>query len=382
MRAAVDLAVAGPGAAALSHILNIASTVTAAPNGLIVMRDGKRHRILAVKGFARLRAGMELPFRAGQDLAYRGPAVVHNAASLAVFEREGPVPPWQWMATMPIPVATHPNIFSLICFDMREGVSRPPDLLANLGLLAPGIAHIIELLNLLGEETARGRIPAKASAAATSDGPLFDFAASPGVASPSPQSFLIAGQEDAVPRDADGDAIVIAFLRETLIASVRYLQRGGMGYHALRRWRSAVKPWQMLAITQLKQARSAAFADMVAAEMADAADKLFGRGSAHVVAAVPCGHSGSNCMAEMIARRVATALDLEFVEAFEQLAVTGSSHPRRNARRPAMRARTAVTAPVLLIDDIATSGSHIAEAKRHLREASPAVFPLVWLAAN
>ena len=42
--------------------------------------------------------------------------------------------------------------------------------------------------------------------------------------------------------------------------------------------------------------------------------------------------------------------------------------------------RTAPTVPILLIDDVATSGAHIEEAAVLLRAAAPAVLPLVWIA--
>lgn len=377
--AAFNLAITGPGSAALSHILNVASHLTAAPSALIVARTGKRHLLLAVKGFARLHAGMELPFEFGHELAYRGPLIVSDTAALAVYRRDEPAPPWRWMAAVPVHLPAFPGSIALVCSDHREKVSRPADILSNLSLLAPGIAHIIELLGLLASETERWQSAERDSRAPEASAPLFAFAESR-VASPPPPAFASDRKEASDDGALQGAAVVRNFLTESLVSNVRFLQRDGLGFHALRRWRAPIKQWQLLAVKQLKQARDPLFADMIADEVAESAVTLHGRGSAACVAAVPCGHSGSGCLSEMIAKRVAERLDLPFVEAFEPIAVKGSSHPRRNASRPAMRSALTIREPVLLVDDIATTGSHIVEAKRRLRETSPAVFPLVWLA--
>lgn len=380
LQAAIDLAITGPGAAALSHILNVAATLTAAPSALILVRQGKQTKLLAVKGFSRLHAGMVVPIAQGHDLAYRGPAIISDAAALSVFQRIGHAPPWQWMAAIPIPLTTHPGSVALVCCDVRDKVSRPPDILANLGLLAPGVAHVIELLGLLASETNRWQAECTSGPALPQDAPLFDFA-SARVSAPPPDPFVAGSSEEDRPPSSGGSGVVRDFLDATLVRNVRFLQRDGMGFHALRRWRAAIKQWQLLAIKQLKQVRDPDFADMIATEMADAAEKLHGSGSATCVAAVPCGHSGSHCLSDMIGRRVAARLAVPFVEAFAPIDVRGTSHPRRNAARPAMRVANRIDKPVLLVDDIATTGSHIAEARRRLGETSPAVFSLAWLAA-
>jgi predicted amidophosphoribosyltransferase len=86
-------------------------------------------------------------------------------------------------------------------------------------------------------------------------------------------------------------------------------------------------------------------------------------------------------LAARLAAAVAKRLNLPHIAAFADLPRTGGSHPRGNTRRPAMQLTQPVTEPVLLIDDVATSGAHLAEAAIALKEGgAPAVLPLVWIA--
>jgi predicted amidophosphoribosyltransferase len=76
-------------------------------------------------------------------------------------------------------------------------------------------------------------------------------------------------------------------------------------------------------------------------------------------------------------------LGLEFVDAFETLSVEGrSSHPKSNLNRSRMRLKTKVPGPVLLVDDVATSGSHIGEAAVALRQNGTVTMPIVWIGPN
>jgi adenine/guanine phosphoribosyltransferase-like PRPP-binding protein len=175
--------------------------------------------------------------------------------------------------------------------------------------------------------------------------------------------------------------VVADFLHDTLIMQKRLLRRGPVPYHALRRWRATIKDSQMSALKALKRHPSSHFVDAVAEELAGAAASLFGERTMSAVTAVPCGNSGPDCLAARLAAAVAKRLNLPHIAAFADLPRTGGSHPRGNTRRPAMQLTQPVTEPVLLIDDVATSGAHLAEAAIALKEGgAPAVLPLVWIA--
>ncbi len=186
--------------------------------------------------------------------------------------------------------------------------------------------------------------------------------------------------EDAARSRQDPPGVVSEFLLSTLIRQKRLLRRGPVAYHALARWRSAVKDTQIAALKALKRDSGDLFLAAVVEEMAQAAGTLFGRETFQAVTHVPCGNSGPFCLAARLAPLLADRLGVGLVDAFEPLPPSGGSHPRGNTRRAGMVLRTAPQVPVLLIDDVATSGAHIEEAAMLLRAAAPAVLPLVWIA--
>ena len=180
---------------------------------------------------------------------------------------------------------------------------------------------------------------------------------------------------------ADSPRVVSDFLLSTLVRQRRLMRRKGISYHALARWRSAIRDHQIAALRALKADPGDHFVDQVAQELADGARGLFGRETFRAITAVPCGHGGENCLSARLGRAVAAALDLPWIECFAPLPIDGSSHPRTNIARPPMQRIAAPDMPILLIDDVATSGAHIEEAARKLLETAPAVLPLAWIAA-
>ena len=182
--------------------------------------------------------------------------------------------------------------------------------------------------------------------------------------------------------DSPGEraSVTCDFLLSTLIPAQRLRRRGRTDYHTLMRWRSAIKESQIAALRALKRDPPATLVDRVAQEIATAATSLFGRDTARAVAAVPCGHSGPGCLSERVGRAVAERMGAPFRKPFEPLLGRGSSHPKSNTRRAPIRLVQRVDEPVLLVDDVATSGVHLDQAARALRAHAPAVFPLVWIA--
>lgn len=186
--------------------------------------------------------------------------------------------------------------------------------------------------------------------------------------------------EDAARPRTDSPGVVSEFLLSTLIRQKRLLRRGPVAYHALARWRSAVKDTQLAALKALKRDPGDMFLAAVADEMVKAAGTLFGRETFQAVAHVPCGNSGPNCLAARLSALIAVRLGVKLIDAFEVLPPSGGSHPRGNVRRASMVLKNAPSVPVLLIDDVATSGAHVEEAATLLRATAPAVLPLVWIA--
>ena len=187
-------------------------------------------------------------------------------------------------------------------------------------------------------------------------------------------------RENGIVASMDSPGVVSEFLLTTLIRQKRLLRRGPVAYHAIARWRASVKDTQIAALKALKRDPKDLFLNTVVDELALAAGALFGSQTFRAITHVPCGNSGPQCLAAQLAQRLAIKLNVEFIDAFEPIPPSGGSHPRGNLRRQAMKLRTAPTVPILLIDDVATSGAHIEEAAVLLRAAAPAVLPLVWIA--
>lgn len=184
-------------------------------------------------------------------------------------------------------------------------------------------------------------------------------------------------------REGGGESpmVVSRFLLDTLVRQPRVRRRGTTRYHVLMRWRRDLQDVQVAALRALKSDPPATFVRDVAQQLAAEAVSLFGRDTYRRIVPVPCGNSGPCCLSVQLASATAQILGLPMVTAFAPIPVRGSSHPRRNAGRPAMTLAEPVTEPVLLIDDVATSGAHLAEAAtRLLAGGAPAVLPLVWIA--
>jgi hypothetical protein len=179
---------------------------------------------------------------------------------------------------------------------------------------------------------------------------------------------------------SDGAGPVSRFLDETLVPAQRLLRRNETSYVSVRRWRSSIRKHQIAALRALKSDLPDTFVAATAAELARAVRAVYGSPEACVVVPVPCGHSGPGCFSGKLAHALAAELGVTAVDAFEPIAVAkGSSHPRQNGARPSMRLARTVDCPVILVDDVATSGSHIDEAASLLRQSAPSVWPVVWI---
>lgn len=179
----------------------------------------------------------------------------------------------------------------------------------------------------------------------------------------------------------DGAGPLSRFLLDTLVRSQRLKRRRETSYIALRTWRTPIKDYQISALKALKDENPTGFVSAVADELAEAVKSVFGDLSKCVVVPVPCGSSGPDCLACRLATGLARRINVPMVRAFQQIETPiGNSHPRRNSRRGRMKLIETIEQPVILVDDVVTSGSHIDEAATILRETSPQVWSVVWIA--
>jgi hypothetical protein len=177
--------------------------------------------------------------------------------------------------------------------------------------------------------------------------------------------------------------VTAEFILKTLVPARRMTTRNGVSYTTTAKWRSAIKDWQIVALRALKKQPPPALLEAAAQKVLQAAHDLVGKGGFTSVVSVPCGHSGPGCFSSLLAQAIASIAGVRCIPLFEDMCLAGSSHPRTNATRPKMRMSGQVdpSERVLLVDDVATSGAHIAEATNLLRQAGCAVLPIAWIGA-
>lgn len=341
---------------AINRLLEIGSHIADAPDAMLTCRKTGDDYIVASRGlpFGGSRTLPALPQT--ERLFFDGPIIVEDIAThplLAKHPLATRPPGWRWAVVVPVRLPGLPDLIALTIGDQNHR-ERPIDMTERLRRLAEIVADELQLMiELVAQATGH------------------DTVADAALPFPHP----------ALSSDGEDPAVVTRFLVETLIAQQRLLSRGPISYHGVRRWRAPLKPWQLAALKLLKEQPPRALLDVASLDLADTAVALFGADTIKAVTNVACGHSGSGCFAEQLAQAVAVRLNVPYERAFADLPVSGSSHPARNRRRPALSCIASFDVPVLLIDDVATSGAHIAEATTVLRQGAPAVFPLAWIAA-
>lgn len=153
---------------------------------------------------------------------------------------------------------------------------------------------------------------------------------------------------------------------------------------ACRAWRWSTKAADLAAFRQAKRDGAEGVVEAAAAEIALLLRRLSGALPGWTVTCVPCGNSGtSECFSKRLGRAVGGALGLPFEEMFEdRLVEGGSSHPQRYSRLQPLEWRAKPAGPVLLVDDVATTGLHVAEALGALRGEGVTAIAAVWISGD
>jgi predicted amidophosphoribosyltransferase len=180
-----------------------------------------------------------------------------------------------------------------------------------------------------------------------------------------------------------GENATAEFLLETLVQRRALRGRKDVSYVTLRSWRNSIRAHQIKALKAIKRNAPQMLAGEIAAEMRDDIRSLFGASGFRAVVPMPCGHSApGRCLSDAVARSLAKELELPAVHALALSPETGSSHPKANVKRQPMRLLAPVEGPVLLIDDVATSGRHIEEATLLLRGRGAGVLAIAWVGGD
>lgn len=160
--------------------------------------------------------------------------------------------------------------------------------------------------------------------------------------------------------------------------------RGDVSWVACRAWRWSSKRADLAAFRAAKRAAVPAVVEAAAGDVARLVRRLAGGLSGWTVTAVPCGNSGTEeCFGKRLGRATAAELGLPFAQIFEdRLVEGGSSHPRRFDRLGPLTWRERPAGPVLLVDDLATTGLHVAQALGALRGEGCAALAVVWISGE
>lgn len=156
--------------------------------------------------------------------------------------------------------------------------------------------------------------------------------------------------------------------------------RDDVRYLVVRRWRACTKAEDLQAFRAAKQRLDPDLIAAAAVEVFELLSAVLGSLKGLVITNVPCGHSGRpDCFGKLLAREVAMRAGLPWVQAFADRLAPGSSHPRRNLTLPPIRLVRRPNEMTVVVDDLATTGFHLAEAVTALRERRAPALGIAWL---
>ncbi len=120
-----------------------------------------------------------------------------------------------------------------------------------------------------------------------------------------------------------------------------------------------------------------------AGDVSDTIGLMFGPMTGWTISTTAVGHSRHpDSFAVRLARLVARRRQRPFAKIFDDRFVTGVSHPKEFRDLPPLRLRWRRKSPILLVDDVATSGWHLEEALTLLRDRGIQAFGIVWISGT
>jgi hypothetical protein len=182
-------------------------------------------------------------------------------------------------------------------------------------------------------------------------------------------------------RSADqGEEPSLRFLLDTLVRRRTLRERNGVSYLTFESWRQSIRTYQIAALKALKQRVPAELSQAAAGRLAEEINSFVGTSAFKFIVPMPCSNSRpDSCLSLEIARSLGALTGLPVIQCLQLPCGGGSSHPKKNARRPRMSLTEKVAGPALLIDDVATSGAHLEEATKLLRPVCGAVLAIAWI---
>ncbi len=182
------------------------------------------------------------------------------------------------------------------------------------------------------------------------------------------------------PGTATGDRRILI---ESLISRRSIHSRNGIAWVGTRSWRAEAKASDIAALKRAKERADVVVIKRAAQDVAEVIRMLFGDLSGWTVSTTAVGHSRRpDSFAVQMAEGVAQLIGRPFLKVFEDRFIKGASHPKEFKDLPPLRLRSKIKTPILIVDDVATSGWHMEEAARLLRGRGNLTFGIVWISGT
>lgn len=182
---------------------------------------------------------------------------------------------------------------------------------------------------------------------------------------------------------APAPEVVGRVLLESLVERRSVHSRNSVAWLSARAWRHAAKKDEIAMFKAAKLALNRQIIGAAGNDIAAIARLMFGTLEGWTVSTTAVGHSRRpDSFAVRVARHVARKLHRPFVKVFDDRFVAGVSHPKEFSDLPPLVLRYSSHRPILLVDDVATSGWHLEEAMMLLRARGIPAFGIVWISGT
>lgn len=172
------------------------------------------------------------------------------------------------------------------------------------------------------------------------------------------------------------------FVCETLLEKRSLHSRGGVDFSSLRTWRAPIKQYQISAIAALKDDPPPHFIKLIAQDFVAHTKRTHGADVIKSVVPIPPGSSGrQQSVSTMVAEEVALQIGAAYCNCLlgDGKVSRGPSSPKKSALLSPYKLSRVPNGPILLVDDIVTSGRHFELAVNVLKLQSVAVYPVAWI---
>ncbi|BCH32623.1 hypothetical protein MesoLjLc_45530 [Mesorhizobium sp. L-8-10] len=169
----------------------------------------------------------------------------------------------------------------------------------------------------------------------------------------------------------------------SLVSRRAIYTRNGVAWLSVRAWSHKARQHDIAVMRAAKRALDPQVIAGAADELAHFAGLCLGPLPGWLVSTVAVGHSRRpDSFAVRLAEGVAERLGMPFEKIFADRFVEGVSHPKEFSKLPPLERLAEPNRPVLLIDDVATSGWHIEEALTDIRRAGVPALALAWISGT